>query len=64
MVTDGEIPRPNPELVEDVKRLHEDQGLEVHGLLVGNVITEPMEELCTNTHLFQNWHAVGGKDYW
>lgn len=59
MVTDGEIPRPRDSLLEDVQRLNEDLGLEVHGLLVGSDITPPMRDLCTQLHLFKSWNAVG-----
>jgi uncharacterized protein with von Willebrand factor type A (vWA) domain len=64
MVTDGEIPRPRESLLKNVQRLHEDLGLEVHGLLVGNDITPPMEDLCTHLHLFQSWSTVGGRGSW
>jgi hypothetical protein len=59
MVTDGEIPRPREDLLEDVRYMHDDLGLEVHGLLVGNDITPPMKALCTQLHLFKSWSAVG-----
>lgn len=59
MVTDGEIPRPRENLLEDVKGLTEELGLEVHGLLVGADITPPMRDLCTQLHLFKSWSAVG-----
>lgn len=59
MVTDGEIPRPRQSLLDDLKRCNEDLGLEVHGLLVGKNITEPMEELCTQLHQFKSWSVLG-----
>jgi uncharacterized protein with von Willebrand factor type A (vWA) domain len=59
MVTDGEIPRPRQRLLDDLKRFNADLGLEVHGLLVGKDVTEPMKELCTQLHQFKSWSAVG-----
>jgi len=61
MVTDGEIPPPREGLLRDVARLHDDVGLEVHGLLVGSHVTPAMEQLCTHLHVFKSWSAVGGR---
>lgn len=60
MVTDGEIPRPNEDILNQLERAHNDLGLEVHGLLVGKNITDPMKELCNHLHVFKSWSAVGG----
>lgn len=34
---------------------------QVHGLLVGDRVTPPMEALCTHLHVFKSWSAVGGR---
>lgn len=60
MVTDGEIPQPNEDILRRLHAAHEDLGLEVHGLLVGRNVTEPMKELCTHLHVFKSWSAVDG----
>ena len=59
MVTDGEIPAPNPDILAKLRGAGERQGLEVHGLLVGRDVTPPMQELCTHLHVFKSWSAVG-----
>ncbi|GAX75202.1 hypothetical protein CEUSTIGMA_g2646.t1 [Chlamydomonas eustigma] len=63
MVTDGEIPRPGTEILNTIKAMHDDSGLEVHGLLVSRQISEAMKQLCTQIHVFKSWTAVGGKDH-
>lgn len=60
LVTDGEIPDPHPDVLEQLQAAQRDLGLEVHGLLVGRQITDPMRALCTHLHLFKSWSAVGG----
>jgi uncharacterized protein with von Willebrand factor type A (vWA) domain len=60
MVTDGEIPSPNEDILKKLELATETMGLEVHGLLVGRNVTEPMKELCTHLHVFKSWSAVGG----
>ena len=37
---------------------YDELGLEVHGLLVGRNVTEPMKKLCTHLHVFKSWSAV------
>lgn len=64
MVTDGEIPMPDAQILSRLQNAKDELGLEVHGLLVGKNITEPMEELCTHLHVFKSWSAVGGHDPW
>ena len=34
---------------------------QVHGLLVGDRVTPPMEALCTHLHVFKSWSVVGGR---
>ena len=34
---------------------------QVHGLLVGDRVTPPMQALCTHLHVFKSWSAVGGR---
>lgn len=64
MVTDGEIPPPNQDIMNQLKAAEENLGLEVHGLLVGRKVTEAMEQLCTHLHVFKSWSAVGSNpDY-
>lgn len=58
MVTDGEIPQPNEDVLARLRAAHETLGLEVHGLLVGRHVTDPMRALCTHLHVFQSWSAV------
>ena len=60
MVTDGEIPSPDDDILRRLKMANEDLGLEVHGLLVGRNVTDPMKQLCTHLHVFKSWSAVGG----
>ena len=38
MVTDGEIPRPDASILATIKRMHEEIGLKVHGLLVSSTV--------------------------
>ena len=57
MVTDGEIPHPNEDILRKLNVAKEDMGLSVHGLLVGRV-TEPMQEICTDIHVFKSWNVV------
>ena len=64
MVTDGEIPSPNEDILRKLKVAREGLGLEVHGLLVGKNVTEPMKELCTHLHVFKSWSAVGGQPHY
>ena len=65
LVTDGEIPPPNEDILAKLNLAKEDLGLTVHGLLVGQRITEPMEMICrdlTGTKntisVFKNWGVV------
>lgn len=62
MVTDGEIPSPDEDILRQLQIAREALGLEVHGLLVGRNVTEPMKELCTHLHVFKSWSAVGASD--
>ena len=73
MVTDGEIPPPNPEVSSRLARAKEELGLQVHGLLVGGrgsnnsnsandePISEGMAAICSRVHVFKSWSAVGGR---
>lgn len=40
MVTDGEIPSPDENILSTIKAMHEDIGLEVHGLIVASQVGE------------------------
>jgi len=57
MVTDGEIPHPNEDILGKLNVAKDDMGLSVHGLLVGRV-TEPMQKICTDIHVFKSWNVV------
>ena len=63
MVTDGEIPSPSKELLDDLAEASEELGLEVHGLLVSSQASEAMQKLCTHLHLFKSWSVVGGESW-
>ncbi|CAL8461911.1 g1442 [Coccomyxa elongata] len=64
MVTDGEIAPPSEAVLQRLERARSELGLEVHGLLVGRSDSSPaMETICTHTHVFQSWNAVGGSRY-
>lgn len=64
MVTDGEIPMPNDDILARLDAAKAALGLEVHGLLVGRKDSaEVMERLCTHLHVFKSWNAVGGSRY-
>lgn len=64
MVTDGEIPSPNEDIIGKLNLAKEELGLTVHGLLVGQRVTEPMETICSDPagkstiHVFRNWGVV------
>jgi uncharacterized protein with von Willebrand factor type A (vWA) domain len=57
MVTDGEIPPPDEDILQKLNAAKEDLGLNVHGLLVGRV-TEPIEQICSDIHVFKSWNVV------
>jgi uncharacterized protein with von Willebrand factor type A (vWA) domain len=60
MVTDGEIHPPNQQVLDRLTRAKQEDGLEVHGLLVGRSDTTPaMQAICSHLHVFQSWSAVG-----
>lgn len=64
MVTDGEIAPPSDAVLQRLERAKADLGLEVHGLLVGRSDSSPaMDSICTHTHMFQSWNAVGSSRY-
>lgn len=66
LVTDGEIPPPNEDILAKLNIAKEELGLTVHGLLVGQRITEPMETICrdptgtkgSTISVFQSWGVV------
>lgn len=58
MVTDGEIPPPNEDILNKLNRAKEEMGLSIHGLLVSKRVTDPMKELCTDIHVFKSWNVV------
>ena len=57
MVTDGEIPPPDQDILQKLNTAKEELGLSVHGLLVGRV-TEPIEQICSDIHVFKSWNVV------
>lgn len=59
---DGEIPGADRALLDGLKAMREEHGLEIHGLLVGSRVTSAMEELCSHLHIFQSWSTVSGRD--
>ena len=64
MVTDGEIAPPGEQVLNRLDRFKRDEGLEVHGLLVGRADSSPaMEAICTHLHVFQSWSAVGASRF-
>lgn len=63
MVTDGEINHAHEDIRNRLRAAQENLGLQIHGLLVGSRITDPMKELCTELHLFKSWTAVGGRPF-
>lgn len=64
MVTDGEIAPPSDAVLQRLERAKANLGLEVHGLLVGRSDSSPaMDSICTHTHMFQSWNAVGSSRY-
>lgn len=65
MVTDGEIKPPDEALLARIQAAHAELGLEVHGLVVAAVASEPMRALCATggLHLFKSWTAAGGSAY-
>ncbi len=64
MVTDGEIAPPSDAVLHRLESAKADLGLEVHGLLVGRSDSSPaMDRICTHTHVFQSWNAVGSSRY-
>jgi hypothetical protein len=55
LITDGEIPDPpiSEAMMQDLKRLQQFTGLEIHGLLVGGKREcIPLSKICTATHTF------------
>lgn len=64
MVTDGEIPPPNEDIIQKLNLAKEELGLTVHGLLVGQRVTEPMEAICRDPSgketisVFRSWGVV------
>ena len=63
MVTDGEIPQPDESLLDLINYMHQEKGLEVHGLMVSSNPSDAMQKLCTHLHMFKSWTAVGGQDW-
>lgn len=48
-------------VLQKLKEAEAGLGLEVHGLLVGRQVTDPMRQLCTHLHVFKSWSTVGGE---
>lgn len=61
LVTDGELPKPEESLLNEIRAASNKLGLEVHGVLVGDRIS-PMKEICTPgcLHTFKSWDALDG----
>lgn len=59
IVTDGEMPVPDQDLLTQIDQAQRDLGLEVYGLLVGNRDSQAMEAICSHLHVFQSWSAAG-----
>lgn len=66
MVTDGEIPRPSPDVSDKLRLAKETLGLEVHGLLVGRHASEALAEFASHVHTFKAWDSVTarGQSQW
>jgi len=58
MVTDGEIPTPEEQVLQDLAKQIEEDGLQVSGLLVGPRRSQTLNDLCTNVHRFDDWSVV------
>ena len=54
LISDGELQNPpvSYEVMEELNRLKEDTGMEIHGLLVGKTESDPLDFLCTKVHTF------------
>ena len=63
MVTDGEIPVPNDDVLRRLKEAKENLGLEVHGLLVGQHESTVMHQLASHLHVFKSWNNVTGSNF-
>eukprot|EP00593_Proboscia_inermis_P015459 CAMPEP_0171326278 /NCGR_PEP_ID=MMETSP0816-20121228/117353_1 /TAXON_ID=420281 /ORGANISM="Proboscia inermis, Strain CCAP1064/1" /LENGTH=131 /DNA_ID=CAMNT_0011825701 /DNA_START=126 /DNA_END=521 /DNA_ORIENTATION=- len=52
LITDGEIPDPpiSNDMMEELDQLKRKTGMEIHGLLVGDKESIPLEKLCTQVH--------------
>ncbi len=57
MVSDGEFSVP-ASIREDVRKSKDDQGLRVHGVLIGNVESAGMKALADPVHRFMDWEAA------
>ncbi|MEW5311330.1 MAG: hypothetical protein WDW38_003056 [Sanguina aurantia] len=62
MVTDGEIPDPSDDIVDQIRSANKEFALEVHGLMVSSNVSKAMNKLCTHIHVFKSWTSVGGKE--
>ena len=58
MVSDGEIPRPSPEILNSLQSAKDDLDLEVHALLVGGRDSENVQLFASHVHHFKAWDAV------
>lgn len=63
MVTDGEIPMPKDQLLDQLGDAKEDLGLELHGLLVGRHESKALQQLTTHLHVFKSWSTVKASKY-
>jgi len=54
LISDGELQNPPvpKNVMEELDRLKEETGMEIHGLLVGKTESEPLERLCTKVYDF------------
>ena len=63
IVTDGEMRIPLELILDDIRKMHEELGLEIHGLLVGNSQSDAMEAVCSHLHVFEAWNKVSRLDW-
>ncbi len=61
LVSDGEIPEPDPALLGALEEARAEHGLKVHALLVGDAGSSAVEKLATHVTHFRSWGAVNDK---
>jgi uncharacterized protein with von Willebrand factor type A (vWA) domain len=58
LISDGRFPAHN-ELFTKIKKMKSNQGLRLHGLLLGSWKGSTIEQLCEPLHRFNDWHDIG-----